>query len=38
MTVYRYVRTGKLPATQDGLIWRIRTSDVNALEGRPGIR
>ena len=34
MTVYRYVRTGKLPATQDGLIWRIRTSDVNALKDR----
>ncbi len=32
MTVYRYVRTGKLPATQDGLIWRIRASDVNALK------
>ena len=34
MTVYRYVRTGKLPATQDGLIWRIRASDVNALKNR----
>lgn len=35
MTVYRYVRTGKLPATQDGMIWRIRVSDVKALkEGR----
>ncbi len=32
MTVYRYVRTGKLPATQEGLIWRIRVSDVKALE------
>jgi excisionase family DNA binding protein len=32
MTVYRYVRTGKLPATQDGMIWRIRVSDVNALK------
>jgi excisionase family DNA binding protein len=32
MTVYKYVRTGKLPATQDGLIWRIRTSDLNALK------
>ena len=32
MTVYKYVRTGKLPATQDGLIWRIRTSDLNALQ------
>jgi len=32
MTVYRYVRTGKLAATQDGLIWRIRVSDVDALK------
>ena len=32
MTVYRYVRTGKLPATQNGLIWRVRISDVNALK------
>ncbi len=32
MTVYKYVRTGKLPATQDGLLWRIRTSDLNALQ------
>jgi excisionase family DNA binding protein len=32
MTVYKYVRTGKLPATQDGLIWRIRASDLNALK------
>jgi excisionase family DNA binding protein len=32
MTVYRYVRTGKLPATQDGMIWRIRVSDVKALK------
>jgi excisionase family DNA binding protein len=35
MTVYRYVRTGKLPATQDGMLWRVRVSDVTALkEGR----
>ena len=32
MTVYRYVRTGKLPATQDGLIWRVRLRDVTALK------
>ena len=32
MTVYKYVRTGKLPATQDGLIWRIRARDLNALQ------
>ena len=34
MTVYRYVRTGKLPATQDGIVWRVRTRDVHALEER----
>ena len=34
MTVYRYVRTGKLPATQDGMIWRVKTSDVASLEQR----
>jgi MerR family transcriptional regulator, light-induced transcriptional regulator len=34
MTVYRYVRTGKLPATQDGMVWRVRTRDVHALEER----
>jgi excisionase family DNA binding protein len=32
MTVYRYVRTGKLPATQDGLIWQVRVSDIRALK------
>jgi MerR family transcriptional regulator, light-induced transcriptional regulator len=36
MTVYRYVRTGKLPATRDGMVWRVRVSDVVALKaGRP---
>jgi excisionase family DNA binding protein len=34
MTVYRYVRTGKLPAAQDGMVWRVRAGDVNALEKR----
>jgi MerR family transcriptional regulator, light-induced transcriptional regulator len=34
MTVYRYVRTGKLPATQDGIVWRVRTRDVHALDER----
>ncbi len=32
MTVYRYVRTGKLPATQDGMVWRVQVADVNALQ------
>jgi excisionase family DNA binding protein len=31
MTVYRYVRTGKLPATQEGVSWRVRAQDVKAL-------
>jgi excisionase family DNA binding protein len=36
MTVYRYVRTGKLPATQEGMVWRVLVSDVTALkDGRP---
>ena len=35
MTVYRYVRTGKLPATQDGMVWRVRASDVKALKKKP---
>jgi excisionase family DNA binding protein len=34
MTVYRYVRTGKLAGTQDGLVWRVRASDVDALRKR----
>jgi MerR family transcriptional regulator, light-induced transcriptional regulator len=34
MTVYRYVRTGKLAATQDGMVWRVQVKDVNALEQR----
>src|SRR3984957_19994084 len=44
MTVYRYVRTGKLPATQEGMSWRVRVQDVKALaKGRkvvagPGAR
>jgi excisionase family DNA binding protein len=32
MTVYRYVRTGKLPATQEGMVWRVLVSDVTALK------
>jgi MerR family transcriptional regulator, light-induced transcriptional regulator len=32
MTVYRYVRTGKLPATREGVSWRVRAEDVDALE------
>jgi len=32
MTVYRYVRTGKLPAQRDGNSWRVRVKDVEALK------
>jgi len=32
MTVYRYVRTGKLPATREGMVWRVLASDVAALK------
>ncbi|MCU0311918.1 MAG: B12-binding domain-containing protein [Acidimicrobiales bacterium] len=31
MTAYRYVRTGRLPATKAGAAWRVRESDVEAL-------
>ena len=31
MTLYRYVRTGRLPATRHGREWRIARSDVDAL-------
>jgi MerR family transcriptional regulator, light-induced transcriptional regulator len=32
MTVYRYIRQGRLPATRNGTEWRIRPADVKALE------
>ena len=31
MTVYRWVRTGKLPATKQGATWSVRQSDLDAL-------
>jgi excisionase family DNA binding protein len=38
MTAYRYVRTGRLPATQVDGTWRVRRSNLTALAppGRPG--
>lgn len=33
MTVYRYVRLGQLPATQQGRTWRVRPDDLEAFEG-----
>ena len=31
MTVYRYVRTGRLPASKVGSEWRVKVSDVEAM-------
>jgi len=37
MTAYRYVRTGRLPASKVGSEWRVTTADVDALRsGRSG--
>lgn len=39
MTAYRYVRTGRLEAHQDGAEWRVRTVDLDRLitaRGSPG--
>jgi MerR family transcriptional regulator, light-induced transcriptional regulator len=38
MTVYRYVRQGRLPATRQGTAWRVRSSDVKALQHAPASR
>lgn len=35
MTVYRYVRSGKLPARREGGKWLVRRSDLRALAGEP---
>jgi excisionase family DNA binding protein len=32
MTAYRYVRTGRLPARQEGMRWTIAVSDLEALQ------
>ena len=36
MTVYRYVRLGRLPATRHGPEWRVRLADVERLRVPPG--
>jgi len=36
MTVYRYVRLGRLPATRHGSEWRVRQADVERLRVPPG--
>jgi excisionase family DNA binding protein len=35
MTVYRYVRTGRLDGSKDGAEWRVRTADVERLRRSP---
>jgi excisionase family DNA binding protein len=35
MTVYRYVRIGRLPATKDGAEWRIRAADLASFTNEP---
>jgi MerR family transcriptional regulator, light-induced transcriptional regulator len=35
MTVYRYVRQGRLPATRHGTQWRIRAADLEAYRNTP---
>jgi excisionase family DNA binding protein len=35
MTVYRWVRTGRLPATRIGAEWRVDPADVEAMRRRP---
>ncbi|MGE0794239.1 MAG: B12-binding domain-containing protein, partial [Acidimicrobiia bacterium] len=36
MTVYRYVRTGRLPARKVGSVWRVEPGDLDALRPPPG--
>jgi excisionase family DNA binding protein len=44
MTAYRYVRTGRLPARQEGMRWTVAVSDLEVLSvvvaarrARPGL-
>lgn len=37
MTAYRYVRTGRLPATKDGAQWRVDPDDIDRLRDGPPI-
>jgi len=32
MTAYRYVRTGRLPATKQGTVWQVRAEDLEAFQ------
>jgi MerR family transcriptional regulator, light-induced transcriptional regulator len=36
MTAYRYVRTGRLPATKQGSQWEVAQRDLDAFAARPG--
>lgn len=38
MTVYRYVRTGRLPATKDGAEYRVSRADLDAFSATPARR
>jgi excisionase family DNA binding protein len=38
MTVYRYIRTGRLPATRDGRNWRIAPADLERLRAPVRVR
>lgn len=35
MTVYRYVRTGRLPAVHDGRVWKVSERDLAAWSDKP---
>ncbi len=35
MTAYRYVRTGRLPATRDGVEWRVDPDDLRRMQDGP---
>jgi MerR family transcriptional regulator, light-induced transcriptional regulator len=37
MTLYRYVRTGRIPATRDGREWRVTRRDLDALRAAPAV-
>lgn len=38
VTVYRLIRSGKLPAFRVGRIWRIREKDLEKITERKGVR
>lgn len=38
MTAYRYVRTGRLPATRDGVLWLVDPADIERFRSAPSRR